>query len=113
VDQMRYKAFGESRDAGANLNTDHRFTSQIEDASIGLYWYNVRAYDPAIGRFTRPDTEVALQVQPSRSSLSNEDDRQAKKGADQCKHVGAPCQTLRGMPRERATLRRPRPAHLR
>lgn len=31
VDGMRYKPYGESRDAGTNLKTDHKFTSQIEE----------------------------------------------------------------------------------
>ncbi|HEX5414308.1 MAG TPA: RHS repeat-associated core domain-containing protein [Chloroflexota bacterium] len=58
LDQMRYAAYGASRDAGSNLNTDHLFTGQTQDAAIGLYWYQSRAYDPAIGRFTQPDTVV-------------------------------------------------------
>jgi hypothetical protein len=44
IDQMRYKPYGEDRDTGASLSTDHKFTSQIQDKEIGLYWYNVRAY---------------------------------------------------------------------
>ena len=47
-----------ARDAGTGLSTDHRFTSQIEDASIGLYWYASRAYDPMLGRFCQADTIV-------------------------------------------------------
>ena len=54
VDQMRYRAYGESRDAGTNLKTDHKFTSQIEDTSIGLHCRASRAHDRAIGRFTAP-----------------------------------------------------------
>jgi RHS repeat-associated protein len=59
LDQMRYTPFGVSRDSGSNLGTDHRFTSQVEDSSIGLYWYASRAYDPALGRFTCPDSIVS------------------------------------------------------
>jgi RHS repeat-associated protein len=58
VDGMRYKPYGESRDIGSSLQTDHKFTSQIEDSSIGLYWYGSRAYDAALGRFLIPDTIV-------------------------------------------------------
>src|SRR5207249_2693679 len=47
VDQQRYTPFGVSRDAGTNLQTDHLFTSQVQDQSIGLYWYASRAYDSA------------------------------------------------------------------
>lgn len=64
LDQMRYTPHGVSRDAAPNLGTDHKFTSQIEDASIGLYWYNARAYDPAIGRFTCADSVVPSPRNP-------------------------------------------------
>ncbi|RLD97622.1 MAG: hypothetical protein DRI92_05310, partial [Aquificota bacterium] len=35
-----------------------RFTGQREDATIGLYFYNARYYDPALGRFISADTVV-------------------------------------------------------
>ena len=47
VDGMRYRPFGEDRDAGTGLNTDRKFTGQTEDEAAGLYWYASRAYDPA------------------------------------------------------------------
>jgi RHS repeat-associated protein len=58
VDQMRYTPYGVPRDAGTSLPTDHLFTSQVYDASTGLYWYGSQAYDPHLGRFTAPDTLV-------------------------------------------------------
>jgi RHS repeat-associated protein len=58
VDGMRYKPYGESRDTGSNLQTDHKFTGQIEDGSIGLYWYSSRAYDATLSRFTCPDSLI-------------------------------------------------------
>ena len=58
VDGMRYKPYGEDRDTGTSLNTDHKFTGQTEDETAGLYWYASRAYDPAIGRFVSPDSIV-------------------------------------------------------
>ena len=58
LDGMRYKPYGEDRDAGTSLNTDRKFTGQTEDEAAGLYWYQSRAYDPAIGRFVSPDTIV-------------------------------------------------------
>ncbi|TAK31720.1 MAG: RHS repeat-associated core domain-containing protein [Chloroflexota bacterium] len=61
---MRYLPYGGSRDAGTNLQTDHLFTSQVLDASIGLYWYNSRAYDPVLGRFLVPDTIVPNAMNP-------------------------------------------------
>ncbi len=62
--QMRYTPFGVDRDPGTHLNTDHKFTSQIEDESIGLYWYASRAYDPSIGRFCQPDEVVPCVSNP-------------------------------------------------
>ena len=58
LDGMRYKPYGEDRDAGTSLNTDRKFTGQTEDETAGLYWYASRAYDPAIGRFVSPDSIV-------------------------------------------------------
>ena len=58
VDGMRYESYGEDRDTGSSLNTDRKFTGQTEDESVGLYWYQSRAYDPEIGRFVSPDVVV-------------------------------------------------------
>lgn len=38
--------------------TSYQFTSQRNDAAIGLYFYNARYYDPALGRFIQADTIV-------------------------------------------------------
>jgi hypothetical protein len=59
---QRYKPFGESRDPGTGLNTDHKFTGQIEDASndrAGLPSdWNPRKLDPdAQGSATYTDTD--------------------------------------------------------
>ena len=64
VDGMRYKPYGEDRDAGTSLNTDRKFTGQTEDETAGLYWYASRAYDPAIGRFVSPDSIVPAPGNP-------------------------------------------------
>jgi RHS repeat-associated protein len=53
---QKYYAYGRQRDS-APVTTDYRFTGQKEDAS-GLYYYNARYYDPAIGQFISPDTLV-------------------------------------------------------
>jgi len=39
IDSQRYTPFGVSRDAGTGLGVDHLYTGQIQDQSIGLYWY--------------------------------------------------------------------------
>ena len=64
LDGMRYKPYGEDRDAGTSLNTDRKFTGQTEDEAAGLYWYASRAYDPAIGRFVSPDSIVPAPGNP-------------------------------------------------
>ena len=64
LDGMRYKPYGEDRDAGTTLNTDRKFTGQTEDETAGLYWYASRAYDPAIGRFVSPDPIVPAPGNP-------------------------------------------------
>ncbi len=64
VDGMRYRGYGEDRDTGTSLNTDRKFTGQTEDDSVGLYWYQSRAYDPEIGRFCSPDPIVPAPGNP-------------------------------------------------
>ena len=64
LDGMRYKPYGEDRDAGDALVTDRKFTGQTEDEAAGLYWYASRAYDPAIGRFVSPDPIVPAPANP-------------------------------------------------
>jgi RHS repeat-associated protein len=64
--QERYKPFGEtlldarqkSRGAGTNTPTTQAYTGQKRESSFGLYDYNARWYDSAIGRFTQADTIV-------------------------------------------------------
>lgn len=38
--------------------TDYRYTSQLSQVEIGLYYYNARWYDPALGRFVQADTII-------------------------------------------------------
>ena len=54
---QRYYAFGAKRGTGT-VGTNYRYTGQYEDSTINLYYYNARWYDPALGRFTQPDTVV-------------------------------------------------------
>ncbi len=53
---QRYRAYGRQRASGPVV-TDHRFTGQKYDGT-GLYYYNARYYDPALGAFISPDTIV-------------------------------------------------------
>jgi len=62
--EQRYRAWGESRYATGAMATTYHFTGQREDATIGLYFYNARYYDPALGRFTQADTVVPAAGNP-------------------------------------------------
>ena len=64
LDLMRYTPYGIGRDPGTALGTDHLFTSQIQDASTQLYWFNSRSYDTWIGRFCQPDSSVPSASDP-------------------------------------------------
>ena len=57
---MWYKPWGESRGTPFGVTpTAHHFTGQVLDGVAGgLYFYNARYYDPALGRFTQADTIV-------------------------------------------------------
>jgi len=56
--EVRYKAWGETRFTNGNTPTTFRFTGQRQEADLGLYFYNARWYDPALGRFIQADTIV-------------------------------------------------------
>jgi RHS repeat-associated protein len=43
----------------ASFQVSRRFTGQILDAESGLYYYNARYYDPELGKFIQPDTEIS------------------------------------------------------
>ena len=40
LSELRYKAWGETRYALTSLPTDRRYTGQIEEAGIGLYFFS-------------------------------------------------------------------------
>jgi RHS repeat-associated protein len=56
VSEMRYYAYGGTR--SGTMDTDRLYTGQRWEASIGLYDYNARYYDPVLGRFVQADTVV-------------------------------------------------------
>ena len=56
--ELRYTAWGTTRYEYGSTPTDRRYTGQREEASLGLYFYNARWYDPALGRFIQADTIV-------------------------------------------------------
>ncbi|MFQ5615767.1 MAG: RHS repeat-associated core domain-containing protein [Anaerolineales bacterium] len=56
--QLLYTPFGETRYASGETPTNYRYTGQREEAGLGLYFYNARWYDPALGRFIQADSIV-------------------------------------------------------
>jgi RHS repeat-associated protein len=64
VEEVRYRPFGETlRDTG-ELSVSHKYTSQEFDAETGLYNYNARFYNPALGRFISADSIVPDPADP-------------------------------------------------
>ncbi|MGB4978185.1 MAG: RHS repeat-associated core domain-containing protein [Anaerolineae bacterium] len=59
LSEIRYKPWGESRYTFGATPTQRRFTGQVLDSVAGgLYFYNARYYDPALGRFASADTLI-------------------------------------------------------
>jgi RHS repeat-associated protein len=57
--EQRYTAYGESRYTAGTLATGYQYTGQRSQmGEVGLYYYNARWYDPALGRFAQADTLV-------------------------------------------------------
>jgi RHS repeat-associated protein len=63
IAEMRYTAWGETRYTQGVTPTDYQYTGQRNESAIGLYYYNARWYDPALGRFAQADTFVPGGVQ--------------------------------------------------
>ncbi|MDQ3005568.1 MAG: RHS repeat-associated core domain-containing protein [Chloroflexota bacterium] len=59
INEQRYKAWGETRYTFGNEKTKYQYTGQFSyTADFGLYFYNARWYDPALGRFAQADTII-------------------------------------------------------
>jgi RHS repeat-associated protein len=56
--EMRYTAFGEIRASSGLTPTEFRYTGQLRQAELGLYYYVARWYDPEIAHFVQADTIV-------------------------------------------------------
>jgi RHS repeat-associated protein len=57
---LSYTAWGETRASSGATPTSIRYTGQRE-AEAGLYFYQARWYDPALGRFAQADTIIPGQ----------------------------------------------------
>jgi RHS repeat-associated protein len=51
-------------DNNSAFPVSNRYTGQICDDETGLYYYGARYYDPGLGRFIQPDTEVPDPTDP-------------------------------------------------
>ena len=58
---IKYFSFGQTR--SGSVSVEQKFTGQRLDGT-GLYYYNARYYDPAIGRFISPDTAAPELINP-------------------------------------------------
>jgi RHS repeat-associated protein len=56
--ETRYYPWGGVRWSSGVSPTDYQFTGQQSMASIGLYFYNARWYDSALGRFVQADSII-------------------------------------------------------
>jgi RHS repeat-associated protein len=61
---VRYYPFGETRYSSGNTSTTKRFNAKEQQTDIGLYDYDARFYDPAIGRFVSADSVVPKPGDP-------------------------------------------------
>ena len=62
---QRYKPWGETDNAsGSTASTDYLFTGQRDLASLGIYDYQARYYDPLLGRFLQPDSIIPNAYNP-------------------------------------------------
>lgn len=60
VETLTYFPYGGTRTdlPGTPVNVPYKYTGQELDSSTGFYDYGARQYEPALGRFTSPDTIV-------------------------------------------------------
>ena len=65
IQRQGYRPFGEKRypTGPSPLPTDYQYTGQRGFEEIGLYFYNARWYDGALGRFAQADTVVPEDTQ--------------------------------------------------
>ena len=64
VEQTEYWPFGDERDHAGEVVSDYKFTDQELDTKTGLYNYDARHYDAAIGRFISADPLVQNYFDP-------------------------------------------------
>jgi RHS repeat-associated protein len=61
---LAYEAFGQVAAQTGTPGTNFRFAGEYADAETGFYYLRARLIDPAIGRFTTPDTFAGIPTDP-------------------------------------------------
>jgi len=56
---LQYSAFGEIRASSGLTPTEFRYTGQLRQAELGLYYYVARWYDPEIAHFIQADVYIS------------------------------------------------------
>ena len=98
------KPWGETRVSTGSTPTTRRFTGQREDATIGLYYYGARYYDPQLGRFSQADTIVPEPGNPqalNRYSYTLNNPTKYRDASGHCAEMGIspiPCVQVRISP---------------
>jgi RHS repeat-associated protein len=63
VENLSYYPYGKTQSDIGTVHVTHKYTGQEKD-DTGLYFYNARYYDPALGRFISADTIVPDPTNP-------------------------------------------------
>ena len=64
IETADYMPFGSLRDHAGSTASNYKFSDQEQDSEVGLYNFNARLYDPAIGIFISPDTIIPDPYDP-------------------------------------------------
>ena len=61
-----FGAYGSNRYSSSTtaFPISRRYTAQVADDETGLYYFGTRYYDPNLGRFIQPDTQIAHPFDP-------------------------------------------------
>jgi len=62
--EQRYHPWGDTRYTYWKTPTAYQFTGQYHDTDLGLYFYNARYYDSALGRFIQADSIIPDPANP-------------------------------------------------